>query len=317
MNGAFDELLQQLGADLFIVSTFLQTDILILYYKYHITPAIFTSFLREEGISPAVEYCDYLSRVSPEEVVAFLDFVIAQGIRLESVAQLAAPLDSFCELVVVPRELDINTFPLSGNVCHIEPSVRKGGAGQDIRRLYGIAAGKPIVYASLGSQPVRHRETGGLFFEKVIEAMQSEELQDSHLIVSIGPEFQTDRLGTTPANVTLLRWAPQIDILKMASLAIIHGGMGTVKECIFYGVPMIIFPLAFDQPSNANRVEYHKLGLQAGLENITTGELRSMIRQVRSSDEIRAGIKRMQSIFIGIEDAQPGADIIERLLQAK
>jgi hypothetical protein len=36
---------------------------------------------------------------------------------------------------------------------------------------------------------------------------------------------------------------------------------GSVRECIYFGVPQIVYPMGFDQPGAAIRVQYHGLGV--------------------------------------------------------
>jgi len=63
-----------------------------------------------------------------------------------------------------------------------------------------------------------------------------------------------------PEFVTLVESAPQIEILKRASLFITHCGMNSVSESIHYGVPMLCLPMTTDQPLLAFRIA-DQLGL--------------------------------------------------------
>jgi len=67
-----------------------------------------------------------------------------------------------------------------------------------------------------------------------------------------------------PSFVTLLRSAPQIEILKQnkVKLFITHSGMNSTSEAVHYGVPMICIPMALDQYLVANRVVELGLGVQ-------------------------------------------------------
>jgi UDP:flavonoid glycosyltransferase YjiC (YdhE family) len=46
----------------------------------------------------------------------------------------------------------------------------------------------------------------------------------------------------------------------MSNLFITHGGLGALKETIMYGVPALVIRFDKDQPENAARVAYHRLG---------------------------------------------------------
>lgn len=57
---------------------------------------------------------------------------------------------------------------------------------------------------------------------------------------------------------------PQLKVLQHADLFVTHGGLGSVKESINYGVPMLVYPLdlQYDQNGNGLKVEHHGLGLR-------------------------------------------------------
>ena len=72
---------------------------------------------------------------------------------------------------------------------------------------------------------------------------------------------------------------------------------GTIKECIYYGVPMLVIPLDRDQPSNAKRIQFHKLGLVCGIGDLTASTLTSYILSIVYNDEILNNVTRMKEIF--------------------
>ncbi|MBV7332993.1 hypothetical protein KFU94_33145 [Chloroflexi bacterium TSY] len=61
------------------------------------------------------------------------------------------------------------------------------------------------------------------------------------LLLSTGPQVSTDDLGTLPPNVKAFSSVPQLDVLRHADLMLCHGGITTINECIFFGVPMIVY----------------------------------------------------------------------------
>jgi hypothetical protein len=65
-------------------------------------------------------------------------------------------------------------------------------------------------------------------------------------------------------NVHFFTKVPQLQVLENADLHITHGGLGSVKESIYYEVPMLVFPLdlVYDQNGNGLKVEHHGLGLR-------------------------------------------------------
>jgi hypothetical protein len=65
-------------------------------------------------------------------------------------------------------------------------------------------------------------------------------------------------------NVHFFSKVPQLLVLKNADLHITHGGLGSIKESIYYQVPMLVYPLdlVYDQNGNGLKVEHHGLGLR-------------------------------------------------------
>jgi len=56
-------------------------------------------------------------------------------------------------------------------------------------------------------------------------------------------------------------------LLSGASLAVLHGGLGGIKESILAGVPMLLVPFVFDQRPNAERIAFHGLGGHGSRKN--------------------------------------------------
>lgn len=317
VNGVYDSFLKNANADLFVISTFLQTDILLLYYKYNIRPVVFTPFLREAGKTAASDCVEHIANLPVEKSSLLVEFIEEMGVQVTSVWEMARPLNTFCELVACPYELEILPPLPTSNVHHIGPSIRQTAGVLDVHALYQVPRNKKIIFASMGSQTIRHGNTCDTFFGKVINAMRHPGLQEMHLIVSTGKEYDPDRLQPVPGNVTVAGWVPQLNILKTASLAIIHGGLGSVKECIYYGVPMIVLPLGYDQPLNAKRVMHHKLGIAGDVATITETELQNYMLHLLNDETYQTAVKNMQGIFQQKEEDHSGVNIIEELLHDK
>ena len=68
-------------------------------------------------------------------------------------------------------------------------------------------------------------------------------------------------LGPLPGNVVARRSVPQPAVLQRARLFLTHGGMNSVDEALYYGVPMLVVPQGADQPLVAKRVAELGAGL--------------------------------------------------------
>lgn len=118
---------------------------------------------------------------------------------------------------------------------------------------------KPTIYCTLGTMSYRYLKTKK-FMNTLIEILKRH--QEWNLIVSMGCKNVSMDFGILPSNIKVYDFVDQQHVLDFADLTITHGGYGTIKECIYYEVPMIVCPSSYDQQGNAARVFYHRLGLR-------------------------------------------------------
>lgn len=319
----FDELisepfglfLKNMEANLFVMSTFLNIEALIFYYRFGITPVLYTPLLWETDINILSNCVDEVLKMPQENMSKLIGLTDSLGIKASSFAALLQPLNQFCELILCPEEMETGKRKIENNAYYIEPSI-SGRKGQgDISLLTEAANGKKIIYASMGSQTVAYGEICHLFFDALLQVMRLEEMRDLHLVLSVGKGKEAQELKPLSNNVSIVPWVSQLDILQVSSLAIIHGGLGTVKECIYYGVPMVVIPIVRDQPGNAKRVVHHRLGTTVQPNDISPATLLHAIQHSMNSQNIQDGILRMQAVFQQKEEAELGAIIIENLLR--
>ena len=180
---------------------------------------------------------------------------------------------------------------------------------------------KKLLYCSLGTQShwshrgenhALHQQTLKNFLQAVVDAIASR--PDWQLVMSLGIQLRAEQFQRIPPNALLVSETPQLEILKKASLAITHGGFSTVKECIFFGVPMLVFPMREDQPANAVRVEHHGLGLVGDIETASVEKLGALIDKVGCDPEFKSRISAMREVFLRVEREQPAVRIIEDFL---
>ncbi len=239
------------------------------------------------------DYCRY-----PSEDISFFN-------------DMSGPLLKLPELVLFPKRFDF-------------PGVRKAGryyaeAAIDLDREQAsfpwekVDESQPIVYAALGTLPLLAKADYENFFRIVIDA--SLKWPAWNWVLSIGNNLTVDDFKSVPANVIIVNRAPQLELLKKASLMITHGGPNSVKECIFFGVPMIVFPLWFDQPGNVARVTYHGLGLKGDFKTITAEALQGLVEEATVNPEFSERTKAMQKYFIETEQAKPSLQLIERFIR--
>lgn len=238
----------------------------------------------------------------------FLNNILFNPLDDTPLANAAPYLSHVPELILCPQEFE---FP--------EPQGRGKrklyylGAEVDLQRqeeLFDwsrIDPDKPLIYCSFGSQPEVYPNLKR-FFETIIQAVGS--LPQYQLILTTRESFEQ-----VPANVLLLKHAPQLQILQRTSIFIMHGGINSIKETLCYGVPMIVFPSVTDQPMNAARVAYHRLGLTGNMLTVTVEQARALIQKVAETPMYRERANHFRDITRQYEEAQVSVMIVEAFLQ--
>lgn len=134
-----------------------------------------------------------------------------------------------------------------------------------------IPSDRPLVYCSFGSQVHRYaclREALAV----VVEVAQR--LPDVHFVIATGIEFAVP----APANASLVRRVPQLQLLRHAALMITHGGINGFSEALLLGVPLIVIPFDGDQPGNAARAVYHGVGHALAPVGLTAAALAEKVK---------------------------------------
>lgn len=215
-------------------------------------------------------------------------------------------------LILCPKELDFPHSEQRGERYYIEPSIDLEREEAGSFPWGWLDQNRPLIYCSLGSVSHLYDQAKDLF-RAAISAMDKRPQQ---LIVSIGPQLDVRDFDEVPDNVLVLNWAPQLEILKRASMMITHGGLGTVKECIFFSVPMVVFPAKFDQPQNAARIAYHGLGVRGDLNEVSARKVGSLIDEINYKASFRTRIEAMSKVFKQAEDVGRGVRVVESLLHS-
>lgn len=102
-----------------------------------------------------------------------------------------------------------------------------------------------------------------------------------------------------PSNVLIWKWFPQHDILAHENvvLFITHGGLFSLQESLYNGIPMLIIPFFNDQFKNAERSEREGYGLRLQLHDITEERLNQTITKLIYDKKYRQRAQEVSEIF--------------------
>lgn len=151
---------------------------------------------------------------------------------------------------------------------------------------------RPLIYCSLGS----HWDTDLKLISAVLEVFRRREGWD--LVLGLGHKTAVDSFDDVPPNVLLLGWAPQFDVLRQAAVALTHGGISSVNECIANGVPMVgCSTNRVDQNGNVARIVFHGLGISVDRSRAGPDELEAAIETVLSDQGYKRRCEEMAREF--------------------
>lgn len=165
--------------------------------------------------------------------------------------------------------------------------------------------GRPTVLASLGTL----QGSRVAIFQKVAEACDRLGLR---LVITKGGLKARREAKELPGRPIIFDWLPQRSALRQVDLVVCHGGMNIVLDTLAAGLPMLVMPLAFEQPGIAARVARSGAGkalrrwmgpasLARELADIA-GDPGYRVRAMELRDQIAAagGAKRAADLIEGV-----------------
>jgi MGT family glycosyltransferase len=119
----------------------------------------------------------------------------------------------------------------------------------------------------------------------------------AQFILSVGRNTDTAQLGPIPDNFNVRNYVPQLEILQCVDAFITHGGMNSVHEGLYYGVPEIAIPNHLEQLLNGKRVAATGTGILLGDDypygQVTAQELRQALDEVLHQPHYRQNAERI------------------------
>ena len=264
-------------------------------------PPVFSGYPQDDRSAWDAFWAEY-DRVLGPQVAAFDEWL-----RSRSAPALPSGRDYIWEspdlnLYVYPKEVDYERKrPLPATWHRLDASVRStDDTYTEHERLGSDGA---LIYLSLGSLASADVE----LMQRLVDVLGG---TPHRYIVSKGPQADLYELA---GNMVGAEFLPQPAILPLVDLVITHGGNNTVTESWYFGKPMVVLPVFWDQYDNAQRV--HQLGLGVRLPTYTFEDdaLPRAIDGLIADDGLRARIATMSSRLRANPGTVRAADLIEDL----
>lgn len=217
----------------------------------------------------------------------------------------SATISQLAWITQTPQTFDFESSHWPPQFHHTGPF--HNGAGRvDVDFPWERLTGEPLIYASMGTLQ------NGLenVFRAIAEAAAPH--RNVQLVLSIGSHLDLDQIGPLPSNAVVVRHAPQLELLKRASVCITHAGLNTVLEALAHGVPQVAIPITVDQPGVAARIAEKKTGLVVSLKELTPSRLSLLLDQVLNDSTYRDKARYFQKVIAETNGLSKAADLLER-----
>jgi MGT family glycosyltransferase len=243
-------------------------------------------------------WAEYDRRLGPM-ISSFSEFLIAHGAPALPAREFIHE-SPFLNLYVYPDEADYaRTTPTASTWHRLDSSVRATEEPFEIPPELGMNG--DLIYLSLGSLASADVE----LMQRLVDVLGK---TPHRYIVSKGPQAELYELA---GNMVGAEFLPQPSILPHVDLVITHGGNNTVTESWYFGKPMVVLPVFWDQYDNAQRVDELGLGVRVPTYGFEAEQLTGAIDRLLSDE----GLKRRLATMSARLQAAPGtvkaADLIE------
>ncbi|MFN8371465.1 MAG: macrolide family glycosyltransferase [Anaerolineae bacterium] len=181
-------------------------------------------------------------------------------------------------LVFTSREFQQDTPFVDERFRFVGPSLNAQTRGGDFP--FEQLTRRPVVYISLGTIH-SHAED---FYRRCFAAFAD---MPAQFILSAGQQTDITALGTIPANFIVRPSVPQLEVLQQVDLFVTHGGMNSINEALYYGVPMVVIPQQLEQYFNGLQVLAKETGIMLGkplaFGQVSVKELRTAVQSMLNS----------------------------------
>jgi zeaxanthin glucosyltransferase len=230
-----------------------------------------------------------------------------RGVGLGPIRDIQRVFPELAHITQLPQCLDLPQSLLAENFHYTGPFVTEA-ARPPVSFPWECLDGRPIVYASLGTT----RNIQPAVFRMIAKACHDLDVQ---LVISLGGRLNLEVFSDLPGHPVIRNVVPQLELLKVAKVVITHGGPNTVLETLLEGKPMIVIPIAHDQPAIAARLARLGLAKVLPVMRLSAKMVRSAVVSVLDDPGYRDAALEMQAKLRSIRGGEQAVAIIEEAME--
>ena len=174
------------------------------------------------------------------------------------------------------------------------------------RRRAGQGA---LIYAGFGS----FFSTDLSFLGRLFAAVAQH--SDWDLVISLGGRIDRAAIGDLPERVHAFDWLPQLEVLQHADVAVTHGGINTIDECVLSGVPMLVYcGFETDMAGNTSRVVHHGIGIAGDRQRDRTEDIGEQIDRLLREPRFRNRVSRLRESYTAYSEHRVAEQTVDTFL---
>lgn len=212
----------------------------------------------------------------------------------------------YLHLAFMPRSFADPDRPLPPTAHFFRPDFVDGTGEERLPAWIETLPDHPTVYATLGTT-FGHRAD---VFSAILNGLRDEPIT---LILTVGRHHDPRQFGPQPEHVHIAGYVPQSLLLPRCDLVVAQAGLSTVLGSLAHGLPMVMVPLAADQPIHAGRCAALGAGLVIPPAEIAPESIRAGVRAVLGEPGYRAQARRVRDEMASQPGAEQAVTLVERL----
>lgn len=202
-------------------------------------------------------------------------------------------------IVCMPRQFHWNEAAFDERFVFIGPSLPEAA----VSGPPPPPSERPRLYISLGTLNNDKPD----FYQRCFEAFGS---SGWDVVMPTGDRVESAG-WEIPENFRVRPSFPQLEVLRATRCFVSQGGMNSVQESLFFGVPLVVLPSTSEQSLTARRVEELGLGADLGTEAPSVEELQEAVQEVAEDEALRQRVREFSLLSRSAGGPTKAADALE------
>ncbi|MDQ0231863.1 macrolide family glycosyltransferase [Metabacillus malikii] len=249
-----------------------------------------TAKLMKKGVTEVIRMIFGMARIN-KKIKLLKDY----GYDVDNFVSIIQNDNDTNTIVYTSKEFQPMAETFSSKYAFVGPSIKQH------KQEPVMEKSKKLVYVSLGTVLNQNKQ----FYHNCISAFENSEY---NVIMAVGEKTDISTLGEIPGNFTIEPFVDQLAILQQADVFITHCGMNSVNESLYYGVPMVLYPLHSEQGAVAARAA--ELGAGIRLTSTKPKHLKHAVDEILLDKSYEENAKKLSESFHRAGGAKLAAKVI-------